>query len=284
LSLQAEARLVRVEAATGLDVGSHVPDREGEGQANLFLAVADGPQTQFDPEALAEHLGDVAVAEVELARQPADEGGETNPKGAVADALGEGALGGGAAAITVQGVALVLDDERFDLRELGDLVALRGRVVARQRQAAAGTDVRFAGDDLVGVVDEGASGALVAFLPALGASRGRLLGGWLVAGSVRRRGLVGVGGVLLEASKGLVELSLENSDLGFEESLLLGHLGAERGQKGERFFEGGRLLRHAPGEADPEGGRQDQNEGALRLGSGRHTVNGYNSSLSLIHI
>jgi hypothetical protein len=118
----------------------------------------------------------------------------------------------------------------------------------------------------------------VAFLPALGAPRGRLLGGRLLARPVGRRGLVGVGGVLLEASKGLVELSLENSDLSFEESLLLSHLSAERSQEGERVFEGGRLLRHTSGEADPEGGRQDQNEGAFRLGSGRHTVNGYKKS------
>jgi hypothetical protein len=109
----------------------------------------------------------------------------------------------------------------------------------------------------------------------LGAPRGRLLGGRLLARPVGRRGLVGVGGVLLEASKGLVELSLENSDLSFEESLLLSHLSAERSQEGERVFEGGGLLRHTSGEADPEGGRQDQNEGAFRLGSGRHTVNGY---------
>ncbi|MDW8251944.1 MAG: hypothetical protein RMJ98_21825 [Myxococcales bacterium] len=68
---------------------------------------------------------------------------------------------------------------------------------------------------------------------------------------------------------------MKSSDLGLEESLLLCHLGAERGEEGERFFEGGRLLRHAPGGADPEGDCQDKNEGALRLGSGRHTVNGY---------
>jgi hypothetical protein len=56
----------------------------------------------------------------------------------------------------VQGVALVLDDQGLDLGKLGDLVALGGRVVACQGQATAGADLGLAGDDLVGVVDEGA--------------------------------------------------------------------------------------------------------------------------------
>ncbi|MDW8250794.1 MAG: hypothetical protein RMJ98_15970 [Myxococcales bacterium] len=59
-------------------------------------------------------------------------------------------------------------------------------------------------------------------------------------------------------TESLAELSLKSSDLGLGESLLLCHLGAERGEEGERFFDGGRLLRHTPGEADPEGGRQEK--------------------------
>lgn len=184
----------------GADVFPEFLDRGLQLGGGLPLQPADHPDGDRQAEQVEGELADRSLAQAVAPGQDAEDRPEPWPERPGGHARRQGRTGGGAAAGAGQAMEPVFVHHGGNRRHLGDLMSERLGVLTGQGVTAPAAFRRLAVDDLSELLgrDQGSGVVTMAGLSAPLLPRGRSRRSSFDRGRVGRRGLGGVGGVLVD--------------------------------------------------------------------------------------